>query len=316
MQNVRLVQPFDPLRAAIDDYLLALESEGRAPKTLAIYGYALKRLASFAGPLDPAALSPALLRRWLKHMTDDGLAAASQADYLRAVKSWIRWLAAEDGYGLSDRDATLCCDRVKPPPQLEEQPDPFTDAEVARLYKACNTTGWLGLRSRAILSVLLDTGIRASEFCGLRIADVDLMNGEIVVRPQTSKTRRGRTIALGRYAKRDAGQWWARKRSQWEPRPEAPFFCGRDEQPFHPRSLHPLLLRLGARAGVPDTHPHRFRHTAAINALKAGMTPFAVMTMLGHSDLTMTRRYIKLLDSDVSQEKGGKSPLDRFHGRW
>lgn len=311
-----LVRPkFEPLTAAIDDYLLALESERRAAQTLATYGYALRRFARFAAGVVPADLTPTTLRAWLKAMADEGLSPTSLADYLRACKSWIRWLAAEDAYGLSERAARACCERVKPPPQPEEQPDPFTDEEINRLFRACNLHGWMGLRTRAIVATLLDTGLRASELCGLRIADVDLVAGEVTVRAVTSKSRRGRTVALGRLAKREVGHWWARKRVTWDCAPDAPFFCGRNERAMTPRTLHRLLTRHGERAGVADAHPHRFRHTCAINALRAGMSPMAVMRMLGHTDLTMTKRYIKLLDSDVSEEKRLRSPLDRLRGQ-
>ena len=84
----------DLLTAAIEDYLLALEAEGRAPATLRIYEYALRRLASHAGPIAPAQCTPTLLRSWLKAMADEGLPVTSQRDYLRAVKSWISWLVA------------------------------------------------------------------------------------------------------------------------------------------------------------------------------------------------------------------------------
>lgn len=312
MSRDPLLLPFDPLRAAIGDYLGALESEGKSAKTLRNYGDVLGRFRAFAGAVAPEAIDAALLRRWLRALAEEGLTGTTQHTYLTRVKSWLRWLEAEECYGV---DAAFLR-RVKPPRLDTEQPDPFTDEEVERLLRACAPSTWTGQRLRAIIALLLDTAIRESELCGLRLADVDLERGEITVRAETSKSRRTRSITLGARAKRELGRWWRQKRSKWDPRPDAAWFLGWNERPIQPRTLHRLLTRHGDRAGVPHAHPHRFRHTAAIWAIRAGMNPLAVMHMLGHTDLAMTKRYIKLANADVSAEKRAKSPLDHYKGRF
>jgi integrase/recombinase XerD len=307
-----LLQPFDPLRAAVGDYLGALQAEGKSPKTLRNYGGVLERFRALAAPVDPAVIDAGLLRRWLRALAEAGLSGTTQHTYLTRVKSWLRWLEAEESYGV---DAAFLR-RVKPPRIDTEQPDPFTDEEVERLFRACRANTWTGQRMRTMIALLLDTAIRESELCGLRLADVDLERGEITVRAETSKSRRTRAIALGARAKREMGRWWRLKRSKWDPRPGAAWFLGWNELPVQARTLHRLLTRHGDRAGVPRANPHRFRHTGAIWALRAGMNPLAVMHMLGHTDLAMTKRYIKLANADVSAEKRAKSPLDGYKGRF
>lgn len=90
-----------PLRAALGDYLLMRESEGIARATLNSSRYACARLVEYAGPLEPAALTPQLLRAWLAAMAAEGLSVTSRRDYLRAARTWIGWLAAEECYGVS-----------------------------------------------------------------------------------------------------------------------------------------------------------------------------------------------------------------------
>lgn len=245
-------------------------------------------------------------------MADDGLAVRSQRDYLSAAKSWIGWLADEGSYGLSQQQQQQCRGRVKPPPEVSEQIKPFSDEEIVALFAACNPRGWLGLRTRAIVALLLDTGLRASEICGLTVADVDLSTGDIHVRATTSKVRRSRSIALGRRAKREMGRWWAGKRHLWDASLAMPWFIGNNEAAMTPRTLHRLMTRHGDRAGVPGCHPHRFRHTCAVNALRSGMSAFALMRLLGHTDIAMTQRYVNFLQEDVSVEKRLHSPLDRL----
>lgn len=312
MHHNTLLRPFSPYRAAMDEYLLTLESEGKAPATIAAYRLALRRLQGIAGEVEPAELDAGALRRFLRHLQQEGLSATTQADYLRAIKTWLRWLHDEGGYGV-DLQSVL---RVRPPRIVSEPVLPFTEAEIGLLVVACGSRGWLSQRTRTIVALLLDTGVRASELCGLRLTDVDLEHGQIVVRAATDKTRKGRTIALGRRARLEMGRWYSTKRRHETQLPDSAWFLGKDGQAPTRNALFLLLQRLGQRAGVSGVHPHRFRHTFAILALRSGMSPFAVMQSLGHTDLSMTKRYMRLVDADVSIEKRAKSPLDRLKVRF
>ena len=82
------------------------------------------------------------------------------------VKSWLRWLEAEESYGV---DAAFLR-RVRSPRLDTEQPDPFTEEEVDRLFRACRSNTGTGQRMRTLLALLLDTAIRESELCDLRLA--------------------------------------------------------------------------------------------------------------------------------------------------
>ena len=135
-----LLRSFSAFRAALDDYLLTLEQEGKAPATVAIYRYAIERLRRFAGEVDPQRIDTALLRRFLRSLQDEGLSATTQADYLRAIKTWLRWLAAEDGYGVAP-DAGA---RARPPRIVKDQIRPFSEEEIARLFAACDPARWHG----------------------------------------------------------------------------------------------------------------------------------------------------------------------------
>jgi site-specific recombinase XerD len=307
-----ILSTFTRLAAAVDDFLLACEANDLSPKTIETYRRPLRRVLAFAGDVRPDQLDAALLRRWQKALADEGLSATTRGDYLRPVKTWIRWMDAEGGYGV---DARLA-DRLKAPHNDTEQPIPFTEAEIAKLFAACRANGWMGQRMRAILAVLLDTGVRVSELGGLTIADVDLGDKpQITVRAATSKSRRTRTIALGRRAKQECGRWWFVQRAAWDQSPASPFFCSRTERPLSRNMLYNLLMFHGRKAGVADIHPHKFRHTFAIFSLRAGMSPSVLMACLGHTSFEMTQKYIKLSQADVSEEKRAKSPLDQIRLR-
>ncbi len=62
-----------------------------------------------------------------------------------------------------------------------------------------------------------------------------------------------------------------------------------------------MLARLGERAGVAHCHPHTFRRTFALWSLRAGMNIYALQRLMGHTDLTMLRRYLALVETDLAQ---------------
>lgn len=69
---------------------------------------------------------------------------------------------------------------------------------------------------------------------------------------------------------------------------------------------------LGKRAGVRNVYPHRFRHTFAIRYLRNGGQELALMRSLGHTTMSMTSRYAKLVQADVERNHRTASPLDNL----
>ncbi len=82
--------------------------------------------------------------------------------------------------------------------------------------------------------------------------------------------------------------------------------------PFTRDNLGNLLKRIGDRAGVSNIHPHRFRHTFAINYLRNGGNVFALQAMLGHTTLDMVKRYLQIMQIDLEREQQKASPVDNW----
>jgi site-specific recombinase XerD len=73
-----------------------------------------------------------------------------------------------------------------------------------------------------------------------------------------------------------------------------------------------LLRRIGERAGAEDVHPHRFRHTFAIQYLRNGGDIYSLRTLMGHATLAMVMHYLDLAQTDVAQAHRQASPGDRW----
>jgi site-specific recombinase XerD len=299
-----------PFAVARDEYLLAIEQEGRAPATVAKYRVCIARFARFAGELPPAQIDAVTLRRWAIKLRAEGLSTATQHDYVTWIKVWVKWLAEEGGYGVRAEQTA----RVKPPTIVQDPIVPFSDDEIRRLYAACERHTFRGLRLRAMLMTMLGTLVRASELLGLRLCDLDLEQKQIVVRPITDKTRKGRTIGIPPEVALDLSRYWNRARMSpgFDLSPESQLFIAESGETLGKKGLESALNRLGKRAKVDNVHPHRFRHTGAINMLLAGVDPFVLMHTLGHTDLTMTKRYLAIVHKDVRHLQRAANWLDKL----
>jgi integrase/recombinase XerD len=94
---------------------------------------------------------------------------------------------------------------------------------------------------------------------------------------------------------------------------DAPLFINVANRPFTKTSLRFLIKRLGARAGIKNAYPHKFRHTFAITYLRSGGDIFTLQLLMGHSSLDMVRHYAKIAELDVEQSHRKASPVDNLH---
>jgi integrase/recombinase XerD len=165
----------------------------------------------------------------------------------------------------------------------------------------------------ALILVLLDTGIRASELCALKIEDVDLATGRVEIRHGVeggAKGGKGRTIYLGKASRRALWRYPASRDDGQAG--EAPLFVTSSGRLMRPSILRHLLTRLGDKAGVFKAYPHKFRHAFAITYLRSGGDVFTLQQILGHSSLDTVRLYARIAQSDVAQAHRRASPVDNW----
>jgi site-specific recombinase XerD len=180
---------------------------------------------------------------------------------------------------------------------------PFSRGEVERLLKAA-TQSRDRLRNIAVIKTLLDTGLRASELCGITLGDLE---GEYVrVLGKGSKERR---VPLSALAMQSIVEYMTDrppgKRS-------SPVFLSEDGDALNRNSLRLMINRLALKAEVNNAHPHKFRHTFALNYLLNGGDPYSLQIILGHSTMDMVKRYLYLTNRDIAAVHERASPLKNW----
>ena len=114
---------------------------------------------------------------------------------------------------------------------------------------------------------------------------------------RAGKGNKGRTVYIGARARRALARYWL-GRTVTANDPLIPLV--EHWRPAHnPRLTASADLRLGDRADVADCHPHTFRRTFALSCLRAGMNIYALQRLMGHADLSILRKYLALVETDL-----------------
>ncbi len=158
-------------------------------------------------------------------------------------------------------------------------------------------------RNRAIILLLLDTGMRSSEVCGLRVNHVDL------------KTRRARVYGKGDkerflpFSPSTGQAIWRYRVKREDKYPGAYLFTKLSGKPMDKDSMYKMIQVIGDQAGVKRATVHRFRHTFAINYLRNGGDPWSLRMMLGHATMQMVENYLALAEADLVNKHNMASPV-------
>jgi site-specific recombinase XerD len=192
----------------------------------------------------------------------------------------------------------------------EKMVQALTLEQVQLLLAQCSSRTTLGSRDKAILMMLLDTGMRVSELASLNMSDVDVNSGAIVVR--FGKGGKQRIVRMGRTAQKILWRYVAAYRKGYGDR----LFLTHDGRPLKAEAIEIMVRRLGKKTGIAEVHAHRLRQTFAISYLRGGGDVFTLKYLLGHTTLQMTQRYLQSLNADDALDAHKKfSPLDNMNLR-
>lgn len=261
-----------------------LKADGKAERTITLYGMSVRFYADWLTAQDRPAtldqLTRSAIREWLA-----GLLTRNSPNTVRTrwkgLSRFCGWLVAEGELAASPMTGLTA--PTAPPPPVPV----LTDDELGALLKACSGRTFADRRDEALLRFLLDCGVRVSELCGLRVADVDLDREMALV---TGKGRKIRPVYFGTRTARALDRYLReRKRHRWA-HVDALFLSERG--PLSPDGVRERMKVRGAEAGIAERlHPHRFRHTFAHDYLMAGGQERDLKRLAGWTSDVMLERY-------------------------
>ena len=268
---------------------LALE-RGSSKNTVQAYRRDLVHLVDFLEDKHvggPGGATSALLRDFIFHLKDLGLAPTSIRRHVSAVRTYFRFLAGE---GHVVRDPS---ERLTSPKRWRTLPAVLTAEEIERLLGAVSADAPLAWRDRAIVEFGYATGARVSEIT--RVEQKDILFDEGLARLY-GKGSKERLVPIGRRALGAIALYGREIRPQLERgKGQGRLFLNARGGPISRVGIWGILKQYAKAAGITKrVTPHTLRHTFATHLLEGGADLRAVQEMLGHADLGTTQLYTKV----------------------
>jgi integrase/recombinase XerD len=275
------------LSEAVSEFL-AVRKVKLSPSARQQYEWTLDQFLERCGAVTTDSLKESTIAayvEWLGQPRKDGSVATSKTviTYYKIVHTFLSWCVREDIL-----PARVL--RVEPPRVTQAIPATFQDGQITKLAKMAGATGCgdaLKARDVALVWLLADTGMRASELCGLTLDNLNLAEGYCLVLGKGRKYRQvgplsGKTVRALRS--------WLGQRPRYKPQGDQ-VFCSRIGTPLNRWSLYTLLRRLGQKVDV-RTGCHKFRHSYARSQALAGADTLAISRLMGHTKLQTTAAYL------------------------
>jgi integrase/recombinase XerD len=277
-------------KAYAEQYLRDQYRRGCRPNTMRGSAKGIELFLSFAAKAGRTGLDQIGredLYGFIEHEQDRGSKPRTVDTRLKAVKAFLRFLIDQelvDPHVLSRRIA------VKVPESLPRAMDPD---DVRGLLSVIRH-----VRNRAMILMLLRTGMRIGELLSTKVRDVNFKDRRIEIY-EAEKNRVGRVVYLSDDAVSALRRWFEKR----DPDKELLFYAmGRDTMAY--QSARVMFKKYLAKAELtPKGYTlHCLRHTCASELLNAGMRLECLQQLLGHSSVEMTRRYARLTDKTREEE--------------
>ncbi len=267
----------------MEEFLALLEASGASSETVKAYRSAITDFLEYLGdkPLRNVRLKDII--GWRNARLKNGFRKKRSRDkkswmvtlhyYNLFIRRFLKWLGIR-----------ILVPNVKKPPR---RINVLSSDEIEKLYKAVKDP-----LDKIILDLLLDTGLRSRELVNLKVRDIDLNEGVIIVKE--AKYGKERRVIMTRKTLEELKAWINLRN------------LSEDDKviPLTYSGLYKRLKRLAKRAGIDPgkMHPHILRHTFATMAIRKGMNIFSLQRLLGHSDIKTTQVYMHLTIDDIKKE--------------
>lgn len=284
---------FDSVNALLPDWQIHLRARNVSPTTIQSYLAIGRAFSSFLQahgmPGEVSSITREHLEHYLADLADQTVARGRQpkkmspatvAKHYRSLQQLFAWLVDDGEITRSPME------RMRPPAVPEQPVAVLSVEELAALMATCRGNTFENRRDLAILRLFVDTGMRAGELTGLVLDGVDFDLGVALV---LGKGRRNRSCPFGAKTAEAIRRYLRLRRSH--PLAALPqLWLGRQGR-LSDSGVRQMLERRALDAGVPQVHPHRFRHTFAHLWLAEGGQENDLMRLAGWRSREMVGRY-------------------------
>lgn len=261
-----------------------LKDSGKAYATIIAYSKDIEQLVEFVGKKGKSQVVEVVsddideFKELLKKQRYTGKSISRK---INSIKSFFRYLVNEDLLESNPAEVIVHPKYEQTPPRV------LTKLEYRALRDACRGDA----RMRAIVELLLQTGMRISELAALQLSDLDFDHNVIHIMAQNSRS--ARKVPMNQAA---AGALEEYMRIRPRAR-EKTVFLTKTCRPFLVRNIRTAIDRYFRLAGIKGAKVNDLRHTFIVEQLKAGTPLVYISQLVGHKRITTTEKYLSLIEA-------------------
>jgi integrase/recombinase XerD len=274
--------PFDD--ETLTDWEIDLRSRIE-PGSIKVYLRGVRQYADYcAAKGKPVELSRHTAKEWIGDALEAGGSRHTISNRLTAVRVFGNWLVDEN---VIDSNPILSVHKPKADKKIIR---PFSVDDLKALVAVCQTSDFIGWRDEAIIRLVAETGIRASEVIALNVDDLDRKKGVAYI--LRAKGNKDRVVAYGPRTAAALGRYLRRGRAKHKRAEETrQLFLGDGNRTFGYTGLDKALKKRAAQAGIDEMWAHRLRHTYGGRWRDAGGSESGAKAIGGWATDDMLRRY-------------------------
>jgi integrase/recombinase XerD len=270
--------------------------KGLAENTIQAYRRDMLKFIAFANEhgLKTAEIEHGHIVDFLGSLYRKGLDSRSVARHLVTIRHFFRFALMEE-YIAEDPAMT-----IQSPKFRQSLPEFLSLAEVDRLLEQPDTGTVVGLRDRAMIELMYSCGLRVSELCGLRVADLRMEDGCLRC---IGKGNKERLVPVGKRALAIVEKYLRDSRPKLLGENSSPFlFLHQKGGKMNRITYWKMVGAYGRKAALRKAvTPHMLRHSFATHLLDRGADLRSVQMMLGHADIATTQIYTHVVEERLKQ---------------
>lgn len=304
------------LRDAIETFIDAKTLEKRSAKTIKTYAQTLNKFCEWYEGKDYESLDEDVVRDYISYMSFDKVKwddhptnhSAQKGVSARSINNIIRILRIFFNFMIKERYlSNNPAEAVNYQKEADDTFEIFSDDDVIKLLGAPNIKTFTGFRDYCMMLTLIDCGLRIGEMTSLRVEDIDFKMRQITLRAEITKPNRTRILPI---TKKTADA--LRSLVDYiNVEPNDYVFLTSFGERYMADTFAKMLKKYAKNVGVTNVRvsPHSFRHYFAVKYLRSGGDSFSLMKILGHTDISMTQRYVKYALGDIQEKHNIASPV-------
>jgi site-specific recombinase XerD len=340
--NLKVVPVGDEFQTYVDRWLTACKANGLSPKSINTYDSQLAHFtwwfteySTYAKTLGshPEVVTLEMLREYVAYLRGDqaggrwGLKAAETGkswtgaskvglnpstiqNYAATARTFFAWLEQESYIEKTPFTRAL---KINPTnKQKTRVVKNVAEDDIVKIFEALTSPDRLatyeGTRNFAMVSFLLDTGVRRGELLSIKMEDLDKERRRCKVRGKTGE----RFVFYSATTERALRDYLTRYRDRQSEDSSLELWLTKiDDSPVSDNTLGSMIFDLSRASGV-KFHAHSLRHSFATIMANGGMNVFNLKELLGHSSINTTQIYVSSSADMLQTAYRGSAPLDKL----